>query len=501
MMVVISTVEEWSSLKSLLKESSGDKCRFSSVGSNQICDVTVEHHSISLHYADLTADVTEEATSQAMEGCFCSCREGIGMFLLLIRGGCYTKQERRMVEILQAHFGAEALKYLVVLSVEDGEVVDTLDDALLGLINACDGRYCRFTSAEGLLALLEMVDFMLAENGVGGYTEEMLRAAKKRSTEDSALNMLKQKVQEAEQKEEAFKLLLQQHEERRSRELKELKAKHAEERKKEAAEAKHYETKRESLQEALISHRAILQLQMSSTEDDEAKKLSVVLLGLSGSGKSSALNLILDRAGNRYSVNRSGHEAAPTTTTCVRKDVFAAGRRLVLVDTPELWDEDGAEDVELVKDCLALALPGPHVFLLVLQVGRFTQGEGDMLGRLQRIFGREFAEHAVVLFVHFEGKTREKIDGYVAGAHAALQELVRKCGSRYYELSVAKSQNALSYPQVKDLLSGINKLAASHGGRSYAVKRFSVQELQERNKAIEERKEGAQEGNFLLRDE
>lgn len=172
------------------------------------------------------------------------------------------------------------------------------------------------------------------------------------------------------------------------------------------------------------------------------------------------------------------------------------------MDTPELWDEDGAENLEMVKDCLALSLPGPHVFLIVLQVGRFTQGESEMLGHLQKIFGREFAEHAVILFVRFDGNQHrpQRINDYVAGAHSTLQDLIRKCGSRYYELNVTKSQNALSYPQVKDLLSGINKLVASHGGRSYSVKRFSVQELQERKKEIKERKEGLMEINCLLRE-
>lgn len=227
--------------------------------------------------------------------------------------------------------------------------------------------------------------------------------------------------------------------------------------------------------------------------------MSVILLGLSGSGKSSALNLILERAGNQYAINESSNEPPQPTLSCERKEVFAVGRQLILVDTPELWDEDGAENLELVKDCLALSLPGPHVFLLVLQVGRFTQGECEMLGHLQRIFGRDFAEHAIVLFVHFDGNQHrpQSINDYVAGAHAALQGLIQKCGSRYYEL---KSHNALSYPQVKELLSGIIKLVASHGGRSYSVRRFSVQELQERKKVIEERKEGALEVNYLLKD-
>ncbi|XP_029317011.1 golgin subfamily A member 6-like protein 22 [Cottoperca gobio] len=166
-----------------------------------------------------------------------------------------------------------------------------MDDALLELINTCDGRYCRITSAaaDELHALLEMVDFMLAENGVTGYTDTMLTEAQERNTEDSAMKMLKQKVREVEEKEQAFKQLIQQQEQRRAKEMEELKAKHAEQRKKETAEKKQHETKRESLEEAVTSHRAMLQLQMSATDDVHTEKMSVMLLGLSGSGKSSAL--------------------------------------------------------------------------------------------------------------------------------------------------------------------------------------------------------------------
>lgn len=230
--------------------------------------------------------------------------------------------------------------------------------------------------------------------------------------------------------------------------------------------------------------------------------MSVIVLGLSGSGKSSALNLIVERAGNQYSVNGSSPEPPQPTVSCEKKKVFVEGKQLILVDTPELWDEDGVENVEQVKDCLALSFPGPHVFLLVFQVGRFTQGECEMLGHLQRIFGRDFAERAIILFVRFDGeKSRpQRINNYVAGSHATLQGVLQKCGSRFYELNVTKSQNALSYPQVKDLLSGINKLVASYGGQAYPVKRFSVQELQQRRKQIQERREGGYEGNSLLRD-
>lgn len=270
-MVVLATVEQWLSLKALLQDSSGDdhlQFTYRSLGSNQVCDFTVDGHSFRLHYADLKQDMAEECTCQALDGCFKSCKDGLCTFLLLIQGGNYSKSEKRLIEMLQAHFGAEALKYLAVLSLENGTAADTLDDALLDLINTCDGRYCRITSSaagNGLCTLLEIVDYMLTEYGVTGYTDTMLAKARKRSTEDLSMKMLKQKAQEAEEKEQAFRQLVQQQEERRAKEMEELKAKHAEERKKEAAEKKQYETKREGLEEAMISHRATLQTQMSVT--------------------------------------------------------------------------------------------------------------------------------------------------------------------------------------------------------------------------------------------
>lgn len=267
-MVVLSTEEQWFCLKALLQDGSGNhlQCSFSSQGSNQVCELSVEHRSLWLHYAELKRDVSEENMGREIEGCFRSCKGGVCLFVLLIEGGFYSKRERRMMEILQAHFGAEALKFLVVLSLENMKVVDALDDGLMELINTCDGRYCRVSSAgagDGLRPLFEMVDLTLSEHGGAGYGEAMLAAAKKSSTEESSMKMLKQKVQEAEVKGRAFEELVRYQEDRRAREMEALKAKHAEERKKEIAERKKHESKRESLEEAVVSHRAMLQRQMS----------------------------------------------------------------------------------------------------------------------------------------------------------------------------------------------------------------------------------------------
>lgn len=266
--VVVSTAEQWCCLKSLLRDSPGNhvQCSFGSLGSNQVCELTVEHCSLSLHYAELKQDMGEENIGQEIDGCFRSCRGGACIFLLLIEGGFYSMRERRMMEILQAHFGAEALKFLVVLSLENLKIVEALDDSLMELINTCDGRYCRVSSAgaaDGLRPLFEMIDLTLTEQGGTGYSQAMLAAAQRCSAEDSSMKILKQKVQEAEEKGQAFEELVKYQEDRRAREMEALKVKHAEERKKEIAERKKHESKRESMEEAVVSHRAMLQRQMS----------------------------------------------------------------------------------------------------------------------------------------------------------------------------------------------------------------------------------------------
>lgn len=188
------------------------------------------------------------------------------------------------------------------------------------------------------------------------------------------------------------------------------------------------------------------------------------------------------------------------------------GRQLVLVDTPELWDEDGHEDAQLVQDCLALALPGPHVFLLVLQLGRFTQAESHMLGYLQRIFGRDFAERALVLFVQneqqgshlfqappFHQGPQQGACDYVYEAHASLQALVRCCGARFYQLTIYQGgAGEQSSVQVRELLAAVERLVAAHGGRPQVVKKFSVAVLQKRRQAMKEGGTGVLEGNCLL---
>ncbi|CAL8302877.1 unnamed protein product [Boreogadus saida] len=496
-LVVVSSDALWSTLTSVLQDNPGGEgigVALSSAGPVRVCDVTVDQWCLRLLSVGLGNDSSPEAVGRALDGCFRSVGRGAAVFLLLLRGGRYAEEEEALTGVLRERFGPEVFRFLLVVSLERDTVVvvDVLDDGLLELLRLCDGRFCRVTGAPAtraeLAALRAAVERTLEEHGAGGYSREMLGEAGRRNTEDTAVGLLTEKLLRAEELQEAFGETVRQREVERGRELEALKRRQEEERKSEAEERSRYQEKKKSLEEAVRSHAFMVQLEMNGATEDETRKTSVILVGLSGSGKTSAMNLILRRADQRYSPSRDPHPGPPeprpatTTTRCLGKEAHHRGQRFLLVDTPELLDEDGAENLEVVKDCLALALPGPHVVLLVFQTGRFTRGEAQLLAQLPKTFGPRVLERSVVVFTRADdGQTSRSVERYVADdAPAALRETVRRCGSRYHGLNVGESRSALSFPQVKDLLAGVRRLVASHAGEPMASRRFSAEELGKR---------------------
>lgn len=65
------------------------------------------------------------------------------------------------------------------------------------------------------------------------------------------------------------------------------------------------------------------------------------------------------------------------TTDCDKAKGNVNGLSVAIIDTPGLFDtkEDKAVTQANIKLCISLSAPGPHVFLVVVQLGRFTAEE------------------------------------------------------------------------------------------------------------------------------
>ncbi|KAI4892318.1 hypothetical protein NFI96_021786 [Prochilodus magdalenae] len=197
-----------------------------------------------------------------------------------------------------------------------------------------------------------------------------------------------------------------------------------------------------------------------AARSDGQQDVRVVLLGNVGAGKSASGNTLLGS-----SCFLSALSASAVTQQCKAQSVTLGGRRVIVVDTPGLaatMDSNTAK--EKLRQCLQLSAPGPHVFLLVIPLGRFTQEEKDTVERLIEVFGQKLYTFAIILFTFKENLKKSSIEEYISTAGNSLKQLVQKCGSRYHTFN---NDNPGEGNQVGELILQIDKLVAANGGKWY----------------------------------
>ncbi|KAJ8373687.1 hypothetical protein SKAU_G00042670 [Synaphobranchus kaupii] len=183
-------------------------------------------------------------------------------------------------------------------------------------------------------------------------------------------------------------------------------------------------------------------------------ELNLVLVGMSGVGKSAAGNTILGR-------EEFISEASPSslTLTSKRGEGEVCGRRVTVVDTPGLCSTElsGEKLREEMQKAVTLCDGKPHAVLLVIQLGRFTEQEKRVMETLQELFSNGVNEYTVVLFTYGDRLRNKTIEEFVRSG-TNLQQLLRKCGERYH---VFNNEVMANCSQVSELLQKIDKMVAT----------------------------------------
>lgn len=186
------------------------------------------------------------------------------------------------------------------------------------------------------------------------------------------------------------------------------------------------------------------------------------------------------------------------TSHCTSRHAQRFGKEILVVDTPGVFDTTSPNDVvqkEILK-CIGITSPGPHCFLLIMGLGRFTKEEEDSINHFVTYFGKDVFRYFIVLFTRKDDLDHHglTLEDHIRTAPPNLQEIIDKCGRRCIAFN-NRAQSPACHDQVKDLLDMIEDIMRQNGGNCYTNGMYTEAEkvMKQRQQEIEREREKERE--------